>query len=193
MHRRMLAFVPVLLSLAGCASQVRTQVPPAPAASRTGGDFDRKWLMARLHHHTETRTLIQTCTQKSTRTELVDYCKELGAGADRAVEQLRTRAREWYGITQDERSDGEHDSELFREFAQRMKTSSGAEFDRATLQALRQQYRQGRAESEECAKSATHEELRTVCTSSAATQVNRLAEINRFICAWFRDCSEARQ
>lgn len=189
---RRVALVVAAIAMVGCASQTRPSVPARPAPN-AAADFDRQWLIARLHHHTESANLIRSCMQKSTRQELVDFCKDLGAGADRAIEQLRSRAREWYGITRDERADGEHNSELFREFATRMKSATGPEFDKLTLQALRQQYRQGKAESEACMKSAVHADLRTACSSSAGVQVSRLAQINRFICAWFRDCSELRQ
>jgi hypothetical protein len=71
-----------------------------------------------------------------------------------------------------------------------MKTASGPAFDKLTLQALRQQYRQGVEESAECEKHAIHEELKAACTTATRAQEEQLRRVNEYICSWFKDCSD---
>lgn len=133
---------------------------------------------------------MNSCIAKSQRSELVAFCKEINATADRVIGQLRERAKEWYGITIAPEADEEHASEFFRSFAERMKTASGPAFDKLTLQALRQQYRQGVEESAECEKHAIHEELKAACTTATRAQEEQLRRVNEYICSWFKDCSD---
>lgn len=171
-------------------SCARRQAPSLPTAGKTGEAFEREYLASRLHHHAETQNIVNTCIAKSQRPELIDFCKEIYSTADRVIDQLRDRAKEWYSITVPPEADEEHGSELFRSFAERMKTATGPAFDKLTLQALRQQYRQGVEESAACEKTAVHEELRTACSTATRAQEKQLRRINDYICTWFRDCSD---
>ena len=171
-------------------SCARTRAPSLPTAGKTGEAFEREYLASRLHHHPETQNLVNTCIAKSQRPELVDFCKEIHSTADRVITQLRQRAKEWYGITVPPEADEEHGTELFQSFAERMRTATGPAFDKLTLQALRQQYRQGVEESAACEKSAVHEELKTACTTASQAQEKQLRRINDYICTWFKDCSD---
>lgn len=190
MTLRMLATVALVLT--GCAllSCAKARSPNLPTAGKTGEAFEKEYLASRLHHHAETQNLVNTCIAKSQRTDLLGFCKEINSTADRVIGQLRERAKEWYGITVPREADEEHGSELFRSFADRMKTATGPAFDKLTLQALRQQYRQGIDESMACEKHAVREELRSACATASQAQEKQLRRINDYICSWFKDCSD---
>lgn len=132
-HRFWVALFGTML-LVSCA---RTAAPRLPTAGKTGQEFEREYLGGRLHHHAETQNIVNSCIAKSQRSELVAFCKEINATADRVIGQLRERAKEWYGITVAPEADEEHASELFRSFAERMKTASGPAFDKLTSPANR--------------------------------------------------------
>jgi uncharacterized protein (DUF305 family) len=190
MRRREWAAVCLICTAAVALSCARTPAPSLPTTGKDGEEFEREYLASRLHHHAETQNIVNTCIAKSQRPELVDFCKEIHSTADRVIGRLRDRANEWYGITVPPEADEEHGSELFRSFAERMKTATGPAFDKLTLQALRQQYRQGVDESVACEKAAVHEELRTACTTASQAQEKQLRRINDYICSWFKDCSD---
>ena len=187
-------FRPSAVCLALCSlfmmACAKSAPPKLPTHGKTGQEFEKEYLASRLHHHAETQNIVNTCIAKSQRAELVSFCKELNSTADRVIGRLRERAKEWYGIAVAPEADEEHGSELFRSFAERMKEASGPGFDKLTLQALRQQYRQGIDESTACQKQAVHEELRTACTTATGAQEKQLRQINDYICSWFRDCSD---
>ena len=173
------------VSCAGTRSASRV-----PITGNPGESFEKEYLASRLHHHAETQNLVNTCIAKSERAELIAFCKEIHSTADRVIGQLRERASEWYGVTVPPEADEEHGTELFRSFAERMKTATGSAFDKLTLQALRQQYRQGIEESGACQKTAVHDELKTACTTASQAQEKQLRRINDYICTWFKDCSD---
>ncbi len=185
-----ISLVGIILGTLVFVSCGKTVAPRLPAGGKTGQEFEREYLGSRLHHHAETKNLVSTCIAKSQRPDLLAFCKEIDSTADRVIGQLRDRAKEWYGITVQPDAEKEHGSELFRSFAERMKTTSGPEFDKLTLQALRQQYRQGIEESTTCQQQAIHEELRTSCTTATQAQVTQLRRINEYICSWFNHCSD---
>jgi uncharacterized protein (DUF305 family) len=190
MKRPYLVAVCVICTAAVSLSCARTRAPSLPTTGKAGEEFEREYLASRLHHHAETQNIVSTCIAKSQRPELVGFCKEIHTTADRVIGRLRDRAKEWYSIEVPPEADEEHGSELFRSFAERMKTATGPAFDKLTLQALRQQYRQGVDESVACEKAAVHEELRTACTTASQAQEKQLRRINDYICSWFKDCSD---
>ncbi len=175
------------LSVLSCGGRA---VIPVPMQAKTGPEFERDYLGSRLHHHAETQNLVNTCIAKSQRLELIAFCKEIDSTAQRVIVQLRDQAREWYGISVAPQASEEHGSELFRSFAERMKKESGPTFDRLTLQALRQQYRQGVEESAACEKQAVRPELKVACTTATKAQETQLRRINEHICSWFQHCSD---
>ena len=79
-----------------------------PTMGKTGEAFEKEYLASRLHHHAEMQTLVNTCIAKSERAELIAFCKEINATADRIIGQLRQRAKEWYGIAVPPEADEEH-------------------------------------------------------------------------------------
>lgn len=174
-----------VVSCAGTRSASRV-----PTMGKTGEAFEKEYLASRLHHHAEMQNLVNTCIAKSERAELIAFCKEIHSTAERVIGQLRERAKAWYDITVPPDADEEHGTERFRSFVERMKTATGPAFDKLTLQALRQQYRQGIEESGACQKTAIHDELRTACTTASQAQEKQLRSINDYICTWFKDCSD---
>jgi hypothetical protein len=73
-----------------------------------------------------------------------------------------------------------------------MRESKGDEFDEAAARAIRVHAREGVIDSTTCQEQAIHPDLKQFCSELNSAQQRALENARRWICDWFKDCTETR-
>lgn len=172
-HTFLFVFV-CLVMLSAC----RTRTPDAEIPS--GPDpFDQRFLAWLVDHHHDDDRMVEPCANKaSIRQELHDFCVTVDQQHRERVEQMKAWLKDWYG-KEYPRTD---DLPLW------LGNLEGKEFEREFLKAYIGHHAEAIDPLAECAKKATHPELRELCQGIAPRQKAQVQELKQWRCEWFKAC-----
>lgn len=176
------ALVAFLALCAGCSTR-RASVPPA-APSPKG---DLLFVTGLLRHQNAAVQILDLCRSRSERAELRQACSTGLDSLQKRKAQLSEWIRAWSGQAETQAST--HDDQ-YKSFYDQMRAAKNNEFDEAAARAIRVHAREGVTESASCQLQAADPELRAFCADLNAGQTRALNNARRWICEWFKDCTE---
>lgn len=164
----------VVLLLAGCSShEVHAGIPPGPEA------YDQRFLVWLVNHHNDDDRMVDPCAKKETiRRELRDFCITVDQQHRERVERMRTWLKDWYG----------QDLPPTDNIPLWLGGLQGQEFEREFFKEYEHQHADALEPISECARKATHPELRELCQRIAPGQRKQLDQLRAWRCEWFKDC-----
>jgi uncharacterized protein (DUF305 family) len=179
------AVLAVLFSFAACAGRKQANVAPVSSAPGNDGAF-----VARLVAHGDAAArILDLCRSRATRPDLKQSCTTGFDAVQKRNLQLMAWKRNWSG--QQQNSSVSHDDQYKALFDQ-MRESKGDEFDEAAARAIRVHARESVTESTTCQDQAMHPELKQFCSELNSAEQRALENARRWICDWFKDCTEGR-
>ena len=168
----------MLIGLVILCTACRTRTPDAEIPS--GPDpFDQRFLTWLVDHHNHDDRMVEPCANKtSIRQELREFCVTVDQQHRERVEQMKVWLKDWYG-KEYPRTD---DLPLW------LGDLEGTEFEREFLKEYIERHVEAVDPLAECAKKATHPELRELCQRIVPRQKAQVQNVKRWRCEWFKDC-----
>lgn len=162
------------LLLVGCSSHnTHSGVPQGPEA------YDQRFLVWLVNHHNDDDRMVDPCAKKETiRRELRDFCITVDRQHRGRIERMRTWLKDWYG------------QELPRtdNIPLWLGTLNGQEFEGEFFKQYERRHAGAVEPISECARQATHPELRELCQRIAPGQQKQLDQLRAWRCEWFKNC-----
>lgn len=164
----------VAFLLVGCSShRAHSAIPQGPEA------FDQRFLVWLVNHHNDDDRMVGPCAKNETiRQELRDFCTSVDQQHRDRVERMRTWLKDWYGQDQP-RTDN---------IPLWLGGLQGQEFEREFFKEYEHQHADAVEPISECARQATHPELRELCQRIAPGQRKQVDQLRAWRCEWFKDC-----
>lgn len=164
----------VALLLVGCSSnKVHSGIPQGPEA------YDQRFLVWLVNHHNDDDRMVDPCAKKETiRRELRDFCVTVDQQHHERVEQMRTWLKDWYG----------QDLPTTDNIPLWLGTPNGQDFEREFFKEYEHHHADAVEPISECARQATHPDLRELCQRIAPDQRKQLDQLRAWRCEWFKGC-----
>lgn len=164
----------VALLLVGCSGhKAHSGVPQGPEA------YDQRVLVWLVNHHNDDDRMVDPCAKKETiRRELRDFCITVDQQHRERVERMRAWLKNWYG----------QDLPRTDNIPLWLGTLNGQEFEREFFKEYKHHHADAIEPISECARQASHPELRELCQRIAPGQRKQLDQLRAWRCEWFNDC-----
>ena len=174
----------VIFLQAACSSR---HVPTPLGTDRVAGPSTDRAILAKLLVHQQAASqILNLCAQRASRDQLKQDCSTGAASVRSKTDQLEA----WLGKAKDDRSNQRHDDQYKTLFDQ-MRSASGDAFDEAAARAIRVHAREGVTESTQCEQAVTTPAVKAFCSDLNTNQQRTVENATRWICEWFRDCTES--
>ena len=160
--------------LVGCSRhEVHAGIPRGPEP------YDQRFLTWLVNHHNDDDRIVDPCAKKETiRKELRDFCVAVGEQHRERVDRMRTWLKAWY----------DKDLPATDNIPLWLGTLNGQDFEREFFREYEHHHADAVAPIKECARTATHTELRELCQRIAPGQERQVAQLRKWRCEWFQDC-----
>ena len=159
-----------------------------PAKNPKAAAYEQRFLDKMPAHHEGGVEMAKACTEKATRDDLKEFCRQMIASQESENGQMQNWRKAWYddqgGMSQDDKS------QMATEHEQMMKkinASSGPAFDKAFLSFMIIHHQQALAEAKACTAQAEHAELKDLCGKIAADQQKEIAKMQ----GWYKTLTGA--
>ncbi len=171
---RLLVFIP-LAALVGCAHSARHVDLPG-----LGAAYEKEFLTWLVRYHQDQDRMTQPCAQKNTiRQELRNFCIEADRQHTERIDRMRAWLSTWY----------QTDLPRPEPYPLWLASLNGPEFEREFLKEYLEHHDEGVEQTATCASKAVHPELRELCARINPAQRKTEAQLKRWRCQWFGDCS----
>lgn len=174
MKKTSMLLASVIAGLCGCAhSPHHVNLPGTPSA------YDQAFLTWFVRYHEEQDRMTRPCAQNKTiRQELRDFCAQSDQQHTERLERLRNWLTDWYG----------------KEFPRPdphplwLAGLKGQEFEREFFREYLGDHDEGIEQTAKCASTATHTELRELCSRINPAQKKTDKQLRAWQCEWFKEC-----
>ena len=164
----------------------------AVVAHENEAAFDQRFLSQMIPHHQMAMDMAKDCMAKATHDELKGLCRKISSDQEKEVATMRTWLGSWYKG----QHAGGHSEAMMKEGQQgmaKLKTLSGAEYEKQFMNEMSKHHRQAVKDSETCVSRASHPELKNLCTKMVAAQRKEIEQMHGWLCTWHKDCHGAAQ
>lgn len=153
----------VALLQGGCSGhKAHAGIPQGPEA------YDQRFLVWLVNHHNDDDRMVDPCAKKETiRRELRDFCITVDQQHRERVERMRTWLKDWYG----------QDLPTTDNIPLWLGTLNGQAFEREFFKEYEHHHADAVEPINECARQATHPELRELCQRIAPGQRKQLDQL----------------
>lgn len=167
--------VGIAFSLVGCnRHEVHAAVPGGPEP------YDQRFLIWLVNHHNDDDRMVDPCAKKETiRKELREFCITVDEQHRERVERMRAWLKDWYG----------KDLPRTDNIPLWLGTLNGEQFEREFFKEYGHHHADAVEPVKECARRASHSELRELCQRIAPGQQRQVAQLRTWGCEWFRECN----
>ena len=164
----------MLLLFAGCSShRAHSGIPQGPEA------YDQRFLVWLVNHHNDDDRMVDPCARNDAiRKELREFCVTVDQQHRERVERMRAWLKGWYG----------QDLPRTDNIPLWLGGLKGEEFEREFFKEYEHHHADAVEPISECARQATHPELRELCQRIAPGQRKQLEQLRAWRCEWFKDC-----
>ena len=168
------ATVCVAVLLVGCSShRAHSGIPQGLDA------YDQRFLVWLVNHHNDDDRMVDPCAKNETiRRELRDFCVTVDQQHRERVEGMRKWLKDWYG----------EDLPRTDNIPLWLGTLNGPEFEREFFKEYEHHHADAVEPISECARRATHPELRELCQRIGPGQRKQLTQLRAWRCEWFKNC-----
>jgi uncharacterized protein (DUF305 family) len=131
------------------------------------------WL---INHHNDDDRMTEPCVAKGDiRKELHDFCATVDQQHRERVDRMKRWLKDWY-------------NQEYPRTATSRCSLNGQEFEREFLKEYMSHHADAVDPLSECARQATHPELRELCQRVAPRQQVQLQQLKGWRCEWFKEC-----
>jgi uncharacterized protein (DUF305 family) len=167
---RSYAAVALVLSTSGCAA--RNVEPERPDMT-----YDERFLRETIRHLNEDLRIAAACPGKNIRSELMQFCGQLGADQEKERKQLATWLQDWF---KDDVKPDHHPLWIEKQ--------DGTVFEKHFIEGVLRGHRDLAERAASCTREAEHAELRTFCQEVTAHRAEEAQQLENWQCAWFEKC-----
>jgi uncharacterized protein (DUF305 family) len=162
-----------LMQLACSSHEVHAGIPAGPEA------YDQRFLIWLVNHHNDDDRMVHPCAKKETiRKELREFCISVDQQHRQRVERMQKWLKDWYS----EELPPTDNLPLW------LGSLDGQEFEKEFFKEYEHQHADAGEPIKDCARKATHSELRDLCKRIVPGQQKQVAQLRKWRCEWFKDC-----
>ena len=153
-----------------------------PAANATKAKFEQRFLEMMSHHHQGGIEMANVCEQKAQMADLKQMCGNMAMAQKKESDQMQGWLSSWYqgkgGMPKAEMDKmmAEHKAHM-----QKLNSAQGNAFDQVFLQLMSKHHEQAIPKAKQCETSASHAELKAVCTEMAQSQTKERSQMQQML------------
>lgn len=156
----------------------------APAGRPEVAEFEVEFLTGMIDHHQMALHMSELCLDKGVHAEVLALCGRISGSQAAEIQEMQSWLVDWYGTEHEPMMDDPaHHAQMME-----LEDLAGADFEIAFLQMMSEHHAMAVEEGRTCLRRAGHSELRGLCRDIVATQLREIAQMESWLCRWYRDC-----